>query len=160
MKIGSNFTSLAHFSATLDQKGADGLVLFNRFTEPDIDIGKLELRTTFSFSGRNELFRPLRWTALLSGALNCDISATTGIHTSSDIIKLILAGAKTVQLASQLYKDGVAKIGAFIKEIEDWMQEHQFDHLDQFRGSLNFSKTAKPDIYLRAQFLEKIRGVE
>jgi len=160
LKIGSNFTSLPNFASQLDDLGVDALVLFNRFTETDIDINKLELRTTFDFSNKYEIFRPLRWTALLSGMLRCDISATTGIKSATDVIKLLLAGATTVQLCSVLYQQGLDVIESLLKEISTWMDKHDFQNINQFRGKLNFSHTKSADLYLRNQFMEKIRGVE
>ncbi|MBN2410175.1 dihydroorotate dehydrogenase-like protein [candidate division KSB1 bacterium] len=160
LKIGSYFSALPNFASRLDKLGVDALVLFNRFTEPDIDINKLELKTTFEFSQKYELYKPLRWTALLSGILKCDISATTGIKTAEDVIKLLLAGAATVQLGSVLYKNGFEVIDGMLKEISAWMERHDFQNIDQFRGKLSFAHTKAPDMYLRNQFMEKIRGVE
>ena len=160
LKIGMYFTALPHFAVQLDRHGVDGLILFNRFTEPDIDIEKIKLQTTFSFSKKEDLHRPLRWIALLSGKVGCDLCATTGIQSGADVIKMLLAGASAVQLASVLYKNGLEVIPKMLSEIEDWMARHQFARPDDFIGKLNFKQTTAPDMYLRAQFMEKIRGVE
>lgn len=160
LKIGHYFTALPNFASRLAQKGVNALVLFNRFTEPDIDINKMKLSTTFSFSTAYDLHKPLRWTALLSGQINCDISATTGIKSGHDVIKMLLAGASTVQLASVLYQKGVDQISEILADIEAWMLKNNFKSINEFRGKLNFAKATTPDHYLRSQFMEKIRGVE
>jgi dihydroorotate dehydrogenase (fumarate) len=160
MKISNYFTSLAHFAKELEKKGLDGLVIFNRFTEPDIDLDKLELKHTFSFTGRDQIFTVLRWVGILSGQIACDISATTGIHSAEDVIKLLLAGAKTVQLVSVLYQKGIKEIEQILKEIKEWMRQHHFNSIDQMRGKLSFSQENLAEVYLHTQFMEKIKGIE
>jgi dihydroorotate dehydrogenase (fumarate) len=160
IKLGSYFTSLPNVAAGMCRRGADALVLFNRFTVPDIDIDKLELKTTFSFSTPTELHLPLRWIAILAGKIECDLAATTGIHDASGIIKMLLAGATVVQLSSVLYRQGVSAISGMITDVERWMSEHGYESIDQYRGLLSFEKTDTKSDYLRAQFMEKIRGYE
>jgi len=158
LKIGIYFTSLPHFAVELDKKGLDGLVIFNRFTEPDIDINSIEMKTSFVFSTSDEILRTLRWTALLKDKVEFDISATTGIQNSSDVIKMLLAGASTVQLVSVLYREGVEKIREILKGVEEWMEKHKFNSIEEFKGILSFAKTKTPEHYLRAQFIEKIKS--
>jgi len=160
MKIGQNFTSLPHLLAQLGKRGLDGVVMFNRFTEPDIDIHNLKMRTTFSFSSQDEIHTLLRWIALLSPDLSSDISATTGIHSAEGIIKLLLAGTSTVQLASVLYKKGLSVIKEMVNEITQWMTTYHLENIDDFKGRVGFSPEYDPEVYLRAQFMEKIRGIE
>jgi dihydroorotate dehydrogenase (fumarate) len=160
MKIGKNFTSLPNLVAQLDKRGLNGVVMFNRFTEPDIDIHSLKMRTTFSFSTEEEIHTLLRWIALVSPNISADISATTGIHTSEGIIKLLLAGASTVQLASVLYKNGLDIIQKMINEITEWMTTYHLETVEDFKGRVGFSPEYDPEVYLRAQFMEKIRGIE
>jgi dihydroorotate dehydrogenase (fumarate) len=160
MKISKNFTALPYLVAQLNKRGLDGIVMFNRFTEPDIDIHNLKLKTTFSFSNQEDIHGILRWVALLYDKIDCDISASTGIHTAEGIIKLLLAGTTTVQLASTLYRNGLKKIGQLISEIEDWMVKYKLEEVSQFRGRVGFSPQYDPEVYLRAQFMEKIRGIE
>jgi len=160
MKIGRNFTSLPHLLSQLDKRGLDGVVMFNRFTEPDIDIHNLKMRTTFSFSSQEEIHTLLRWIALVSPNISIDISATTGIHTSEGIIKLILAGAATVQLASVLYKKGLSAINEMTEAITKWMTTYHLEKIEDFKGRVSFSPDYNPEVYLRAQFMEKIRGIE
>jgi len=160
MKIGRNFTSLPNLLSQLDKRGLDGVVLFNRFTEPDIDIHNLKMKTTFSFSSQEEIQPLLRWIALVSPNISTDISASTGIHTAEGIIKLLLAGASTVQLASVLYKNGMEVINKMIDEITQWMQTYHLETIDDFKGRVGFSPEYDPEVYIRAQFMEKIRGIE
>jgi dihydroorotate dehydrogenase (fumarate) len=160
LKIGIYFTALPQFVAQLAKKGMDAVVLFNRFTEADIDIEKLNLTTTFSFSTSYDIYKPLRWTALMAGQVGCDISATTGIKSANDIIKLLLAGASTVQIASLFYQKGIDRLVEIIAELKAWMAAHKFERISDFKGKLAFTNTQSPQNYLRAQFMEKIRGIE
>lgn len=160
LKIGIYFTALPQFVAQLAKKGADGVVLFNRFTEPDIDVDNLALTTTFSFSTSYDIYKPLRWTALLAGNVGCDISATTGVKSANDVIKLLLAGASTVQIASLLYQRGVDRLAEIVAELKAWMAVHHFERISDFQGRLSFKRSNSPQTFLRSQFMEKIRGVE
>jgi dihydroorotate dehydrogenase (fumarate) len=160
MKIGRNFTSLPNLLSQLDKRGLDAVVMFNRFTEPDIDIHNLKMRTTFSFSSQDEIHTLLRWIALVSPNISCNISATTGIHTAEGIIKLLLAGASTVQLASVLYKNGLKMIKKLLDDISQWMSTYNLENIEDFKGRVGFSPEYDPEVYLRAQFMEKIRGIE
>jgi len=160
MKISMFITALPHLAIQLGRKGLDGLVMFNRFVEPDIDIKEMKLKTTFPFSEGDNINNVLRWTALLSGRIKSDLSATTGIHSSEAIIKLILAGASTVQLASVLYKKGFKVINELLTDIEKWMLDKKFDKISDFQGRLNFRNIGTPDLYLRSQFMERVRTIE
>lgn len=161
LKIGKNFSSLPNFVYNLYCRKIDGVVLFNRFTEPDIDINNLEINTTFNFSKKSDYHDALRWIAVLSHDLETvDFSATTGIHTSEEIIKMLLVGASTVQMASVFYQNGVGIIKDFLADIENWMEKHKFNSIEDFKGKLTFEHVENPKKYLRAQFLEKIRNVE
>lgn len=160
MKIGMSFTSLPEFARQLEYRGLDSLVMFNRFTEPDIDIEKLGLNTTFNFSSQEEINRLLRWIAVISAKTKLELSATSGIHSYEGVIKLLLAGATTVQLASVLYKKGLGEIKNILEQMQTWMQRHNFKDIDQIRGMLNFSEVENAELYLRTQFMEKIRDIE
>ena len=160
MKIGRNITALPAFAARLTGYGLNALVLFNRFVETEIDIETLQLKTTFPISQGDDIYETLRWIAILRNNIVCDLSATTGIHTSEALIQLLLAGADTVQLASVLYKKGFKKIKEMLQDLEDWMEMQNFESLEAFKGRLSFNKTMNTDLYLRTQFLEKTREVE
>ncbi len=160
LKIGPWFSALPHLSLEFAQRKLDGLVLFNRFTQPDIDINELKPKTSFSFSTGEEVNLPLRWTALMSHYLPLDICATTGVKSAEDMIKLLLAGASSVQVASVLYEKGLGTIGEMVAGLENWMGEKGFETIGDFKGKLSFHETASPAHYLRAQFMEKISEVE
>jgi dihydroorotate dehydrogenase (fumarate) len=154
IKISHYFSNLAGMIKRLSETGIAGMVLFNRFYSPDIDIENLEVVPTHIFSEDKEYVMPLRWIAITSGKVNCDLSATTGIHESKTIIKMLLAGAKTVQVASSLYKNGIEIIERYNHEIEKWMNKKSFENLDQFRGTLSQSNAKNPAGYLRVQFMK------
>ncbi|MCB2205906.1 dihydroorotate dehydrogenase-like protein [bacterium] len=160
LKIGPYFSALPNVAVEFGRRGLDGLVLFNRFTQPDIDINALSLKTTFAFSSEADMHLPLRWTALMSHYLPYDICATTGIKTAEDVIKLLLAGAPAVQVASVLYDRGIEHVASLNEGIERWMSEHGFESVADFRGKLSFHQADKAAHYLRAQFMEKISEVE
>jgi dihydroorotate dehydrogenase (fumarate) len=160
MKIAPYFASLANMAHQLCEAGAGGLVLFNRFTDPDIDVKKLKPATTFQFTTANDYHNSLRWVALLFGKISCDLAATTGVHDAEGVAKMILAGASAVQVASVLYKKGVRTLSTLNEQFASWMKTHDFESLEDFKGQVSFKRTENPDLYLRHQFMQKIRGVE
>lgn len=160
LKIGAGFTALPNLAVEFGRRDLNGLVLFNRFTQPDIDIENLKLRTTFSFSAHDEFHLPLRWIALMSHYLSYDLCASTGIKSSEDLIKMLLAGASSVQVASLLYKEGLGAIAPLLNGLEEWMSKHGFNEVKDFKGKLNFHTAGDAGKYLRAQFMEKISEVE
>jgi len=158
LKIGRYFSNLTHLAAVLGRAGLDGLVLFNRFADLDMDVDKMQLQTSFTFSHEKEYHEALRWIALLSGKVSCDLAATTGIHTGVEVIKMLLAGARAVQIASLFYQKGLGQIRPMLEEIEAWMKRQQCENLSDCIGKLSFVNSQTPEIYLRSQFMEKIRG--
>lgn len=160
LKIGPYFSALPHLAVELGRRGLDGLVLFNRFTQPDIDIDEIKLKTTFAYSTESDMHLPLRWTALMSHYLPYDLCATTGIKSASDIVKLLLAGASSVQIASLFYEKGLGEIASLTTGLEDWMTAHGFTSIADFKGKLSFHTASESGHYLRAQFMEKISEVE
>ncbi len=160
VKISYYFSSLTKFALKLSWTGIDGLVLFNRFFSPDIDIDNFKVTATNVFSTPEEIATSLRWVALLSDKVNCDIAASTGVHDSAAAIKQLLAGAKAVQLCSTLYKNGFDQIETIIKGIEEWMQKHDFKAMDDFIGKLSYNQTENPAAYERVQFMKHFAGIE
>jgi len=155
VKLGFRFTNVLNIIELLYKRGVEGVVMFNRFFEPDIDIEKMTVipASIFSFEGERRYI--LRWIAMADALdLNIDISASTGIHSGDDAIKYLLAGADTVQVCSAIYKKGMA----FIKELNDriinWMDEKSFNSISQFRGKLNYSAIENPLLYERTQFMK------
>jgi len=155
IKLGSYFTNIIGMANQLDIQGVDGLVLFNRFYRPDINIESEEIIKTNILSGPSEATRALRWVALLSEQLNCDISAGTGIHDYTGVIKQILAGASSTQICSTLFKNGISYIESILFEMERWMKRQGYTKISDFRG--NIQKKYGEDIskFERIQFLSK-----
>jgi len=160
VKIGPFFTSLGRFAQRLNQAGADGLVLFNRFYQFDIDIDNIRISGENKLSTSGEIHTSLRWVAILSGNLNCSLSASTGIHNANDVIKQLLAGANTVQLCSTLYLNGYERIAVILKGLEMWMEEHEYNSIDDFRGRMNRTISNFPDKYERIQYIKAIAGID
>lgn len=158
LKLSNHFSGLTNFLVQLNQSGADGLVLFNRFFQPDIDIEKLEVVASHILSHPSEMQQTLRWISLLSGRVSCDISASTGIHNGQSLIKMLLVGAKTVQIASSLYMHGTDCIHEILGSLTTWMDRKGFATLDEFRGLLSHSNLSNPAIYERTQFMKYFRG--
>ncbi len=156
VKIGPYLTSIAKTVNDLSKKGVKGLVLFNRFYQLDIDIESLELTGGYPLSSPNEFSNTLRWIALLSARVSCDFVATTGIYSGKDAIKQILAGAKAVEICSTLYKNGIEHIKTMLEEIELWMNEHNYNKIEEFRGKLSKKEDDKPELYDRLQYINAL----
>jgi len=160
VKIGSNFTSLPEFVDKLRQAGASAVVLFNRFYSPDIDIEKIEFKNGNPLSAEEEFSSVLRWTGILSDLVECDFSATTGVHSAASAIKLILAGANTVQLCSVLYKKGLSALTEMIRETEAWMERKEFSSVGDFYSLLSMDDDKERAYYERLQYVKALKGVK
>ena len=160
LKIGPHFSGLARVLTDLVEEGADGLVLFNRFYKPDIDIESEKLIPANALSVPQEMTLPLQWIALMSGELDCDLSATTGIHDAEGVVKQLLAGAKTVQLCSVLLKNGVDHLNVILSGLQNWMKRHNYTAIDEFRGALCQESSDNPLAYERSQYIKAIVGIE
>jgi len=160
VKISYYFSGFANFVLQLSWTGISGLVLFNRFYSPDIDIENFDIVSTNVFSSPAEMTLPLRWVAMLSKRIQCDVAASTGIHEGSAVIKQLLAGAKAVQVASVLYKEGFGKIGVMLDEIDQWMTRQDFSNVDDFIGMLSFREDKSMAGYERVQFMKHFSGIE
>ena len=158
LKISPYFTNLISFADQISGMGIQGLVLFNRSYNPDIDIEKLEITSAGVLSSPSDIYNSLRWVAILSSRVQCDLAASSGIHDGTALIKQILAGAKAVQIASAIYKNGPGVIAKMLDELSEWAQEKKFDSIEQFRGMLSQSKTENPAAYERVQFMKYFRG--
>jgi dihydroorotate dehydrogenase (fumarate) len=160
LKISYYFSSLAQMVTKLSWTGVKGIVLFNRFFSPDIDIEKLEIKPSNIFSTPAEMTTPLRWIAMLSDRVNCDLAASTGIHDGNGMIKQLLAGAKAVQIASVLYKKGFQQIGNMIETLESWMERKNFSKLEDFVGLMGMEEAKNPAAYERVQFMKHFSRIE
>lgn len=158
LKVGPFFTSFAHSAKRFVEAGADGLVLFNRFYGPEIDVENLEVIQKLVLSTSSEIHLPLRWIALLSGQIKADLAATSGVHTAVDVVKLIMSGASVVQITSVLLKKGISHVELLLKELKDWMQDHNYKSLSQMRGSMSYKKIAEPAAYERANYMKTLQS--
>jgi dihydroorotate dehydrogenase (fumarate) len=160
IKLGFFFSSLVQTLTELSQTALDGMVLFNRFYSPDIDIEKLELTPSKIVSGPDEYVRTLRWVSILAGRTGCDIAAATGIHDGQTVVKQLLAGADAVQVVSALYRHGLGHVQVMLYQLTDWMQRWNFKSIPDFRGRLSQSASANPAEYVRVQFMKHSVGIE
>jgi len=142
------------------RRGADALVLFNRFYRFDIDVDTLRVAGGNPYSTSAELCDALRWISLLAGKLACDLAATTGVHDGQDLVKQVLAGATVVQVCSTLYRNGLGQIGLILDFLRDWMQEHGFARLEDFRGRLSHARSENPSAHERMQYIRALVGIE
>jgi dihydroorotate dehydrogenase (fumarate) len=160
VKLGNQFTNLPGMIERLYALGAKGVVLFNRFYEPDIDIENLKITSAGVFSTESDLSHVLRWVALVSDMVGrIDISASTGVHSWEAVVKLLLAGADTVQVCSLLYKKGIGEIAALGGGLEDWMKRKGFGRIDEFRGKMSYKNIHDPSVWERSQFMKYFSGV-
>jgi len=155
IKIGYKFSNILYMIDQFYMRRVEGVVMFNRFYEPDINIDKLEIIPAPVFSTASEMRLVLRWIAMASAQDHrIDISASTGVHTGADAVKYLLAGANSVQVCSVLYEKGVQYISEMNRKIESWMDKNRFGSVDEFRGKLNYRNYKKPVVYERTQFMK------
>ena len=157
VKLAPLLTAFAHFAKQLDTAGADGLVLFTRFHRADIDVDELEIVRSLPLSDSSELPMRLRGAAILSGRVKASIGITGGVHTGLDVIKATMAGAHATQMVSALLRHGPGHLIRVRREVEDWMQEHEWSSLDEMRGNMSLGKIPDPAAYERANFRMALR---
>lgn len=160
VKLGPYFTSFSNVAYELCRRGASALVLFNRFYQFDIDADKLKVKTGNPLSQPGEISLSLHWIAILAGRVNCDLSATTGVHSAMDVVKQILAGASTVQLCSVLYQKGSGYVEKILKGVQDWMKKNDVNSFDEIRGKLSMKESEQPELYERLQYIKALVGIE
>ncbi|MFO7655880.1 MAG: dihydroorotate dehydrogenase-like protein [Bacteroidales bacterium] len=155
VKIGLHHTNLLNLVSNIYYRGASGVVLFNRFYAPDIDINTMKFTAAEVFSSPSDIRNSLRWVGIIAGKdMKVDISASTGIHDGAAVIKQILAGARTVQMCSALYKQGTEYLTQVIEFVKTWMESKNYKNLDEIRGMLSYRRISDPAIYERAQFMK------
>jgi len=158
LKISYYFSNLGPMIQRLSRTGVAGLVLFNRFFSPDIDIETFKVKPSFVFSTPAELALSLRWIGIMARKVDCDLVASTGVHDGAALIKELLAGAKAVQTVSSLYQKGPGHIETMIADLKAWMQRHEFASLYDFRGQMSQEAASNPAIYERVQFMRYFGG--
>ncbi|MFO0760024.1 MAG: dihydroorotate dehydrogenase-like protein [Byssovorax sp.] len=158
VKLSPFYSSLPHFVAGLEKAGADGVVLFNRFYQPDIDIEALDVKRSLQLSDSSELLLRLRWTAILSGQTTCSLAVTGGVHSGTDALKAVMTGAHAVQLVSALLHEGPNKLRAIREEMSRWLEAHEYHSLRQAQGSMSISRCPNPSAYERGNYIRVIQG--
>lgn len=153
VKISPYFSNLGNVILQLEENGANGVVLFNRFSSPDIDIKNLKVTSADILSSPHDISNSLRWVAIMSKRVKMSLAASTGIHDGEAVIKQLLAGATVTQVVSALYKNGPGHISSMLNYVTDWMEDRGYNYIGQFRGKLSQSATENPDVYERMQFM-------
>lgn len=160
VKTSFYFSNLLQILTRLSETGIKGLVLFNRYYSPDIDIDNLQVTSGNILSHPEDLSLTLRWIAMMSGRVSCDLAATTGIHEGKGLIKVLLAGADAAQVASVFYEKGFVQATKMLQELEFWMKSKSFNSISDFRGLLNQANVSNPAAYERVQFMKYFRGYQ
>jgi len=156
VKLSPFFSSFPNMAKKLVDRGAKGLVLFNRFYQPDIDLELIDVNPNILLSTPMAMRLPLRWIALLHGKIKADLAATSGIHSGRDVVKMLMAGADVTMLCSILLRRGIAYLGLVEQELAEWLEEHEYDSVEQLKGSLSQMKCPNPEAFERAQY---VRGI-
>jgi dihydroorotate dehydrogenase (fumarate) len=156
VKVGPFYTAFAHMARRLREAGADGLVLFNRFLQPDIDLETLEVRPRMHLSSNDELRVPLRWIAILRGRVDVDLAATSGVQTPEDVVKLLLAGADVAMLASALLREGPGLLVELRVGLQAWLDEREYASVEQMKGSMSQASARDPAGFERAQYMRAL----
>ena len=154
VKLGPYFSAIANMAKRLHEAGANALVLFNRFYQPDFDLDELEVVPNLVLSSSMEMRLPLRWVALLYGHVPTDFAITTGVHTYRDVLKSMMAGANVTMMASELLRNGEARIGEIVTELTQWMEENEYESISQMQGSMSQKNVAEPAAFERANYMK------
>lgn len=160
VKLGPYFSSFGNMAVKLEKAGADGLVLFNRFYQPDINLDTLEVEPSLELSSSFEKRLPLRWIAMLRPHLKCSLAATTGIHTAKDVIKMTLAGADVSMMASVLLFNGPKILSQIENEMTEWMEENEYGSLEEMKGAMSSASVADPIAFERANYIKILQGFD
>jgi dihydroorotate dehydrogenase (fumarate) len=154
VKLGPYFSSMANMARKLDAAGADALVLFNRFYQPDYDLEQLEVVPNLILSTSHELLLRLHWIAILYGTVHCDLALTGGVHNAGDVVKSMMAGAKVAMMTSALLKRGVGYLDTLITELLLWMADHEYDSIRQMQGSMSRNAVPQPAAFERTNYMK------
>jgi dihydroorotate dehydrogenase (fumarate) len=160
VKLSPFFSNLAHVAHRLDSVGADGLVLFNRFYQPDVDLEALEIRPNVLLSTPQALRLPLTWIGILYGRIKAGLAATGGVHNAEDVIKLLMVGANITMMCSALMRHGINHLRHIQRELHTWLEEHEYESVAQMQGSLSQLKCPDPRAFERAQYTRAVKGMQ
>jgi dihydroorotate dehydrogenase (fumarate) len=158
VKISPFVTSIPNFAKRLVDAGADGLVLFNRFYQPDFDLEELEIVHSLDLSTSSDLRLPLRWISILHGKVKADFALTSGVHSYTDVLKAMMAGAKVAMTASNLLHSGEQVIGRMLSDLEAWMKEHEYESIQQMQGSMSQKSVKEPAAFERANYMKVLNS--
>jgi dihydroorotate dehydrogenase (fumarate) len=154
VKLGHAFTAMANMARRLDQAGADALVLFNRFYQPDLDLEKLEAVPRLTLSTSYELLLRLHWVAILYGRIKADLAVTGGVHTAQDVLKAMMSGARAAMMTSTLLKNGIGHLTRVRADLIAWMEEHEYTSIRQMQGSMSYRSVAEPAAFERGNYMK------
>jgi dihydroorotate dehydrogenase (fumarate) len=160
VKLSPFFSSMANMAKRLDEGGADGLVLFNRFYQPDIDLENLEIRPNVLLSTPQDLRLPLTWIGILYGRIRSDLAATSGIHQAEDVLKTLMVGASATMMCSVLLREGHEHIRHVEQQVQRWMEDHEYESVKQMQGSMSQLRCADPSAFERAQYMRAVKGTQ
>jgi len=160
VKLGDYFTSIPNIVRKLELAGADGVVLFNRFYQMDVDIEKMEIKPGYTLSSRTNMTQSLRWVSIISGQTKLDVCGSRGIYTGEDVIKHLLVGAKAIQVTSVLLRNGKEHIATMLDDISTWMERKNYENIDKFIGKFAQSTSDDPEMYERQQYIKAYVGIE
>ena len=158
-KLSPFFSNLANMAKRLDQMGTDGLVLFNRFYQPDIDLEELEIKTNVLLSTPQDLRLPLTWIGILYGRIRASLAATSGVHGPEDVIKLLMVGADVTMLCSVLLRNGIGHVRHIEQGVLEWLEEHEYESVQQLQGSMSQLRCPDPGAFERAQYMRAVKGL-
>lgn len=158
IKLSPFFSTMANMAKRLDEAGADALVLFNRFYQPDFDLEKLEVVPNLVLSTSWELRLPLRWIAILYGNIKANMAASRGVHTFEDVLKVVMAGGDIAMMASELLMNGVSRIREILEQITEWMEEKEYESITQMKGSMSQKSCAEPAAFERANYMKTLQS--
>lgn len=158
VKIGPYFSSLAHMALQLEEEGVRGLVLFNRFYQPDFDPVRRVLRPSLEWSTPNEMRLPLHWTAILADQSNLDLAFSTGIRSADGVVKALMAGARVATFASCLMEKGIGHLETILADLESWMNRHEYVSIGQFQGVMSYKRVADASAYERANYMKELQS--
>ena len=160
VKLSPFFSALPNLAVRLAEAGAKGLVIFNRFIQPDIDIEKMEVDSTLKLSTSNELLLPLRWTAILYGRVEADLALTSGVHTGVDLVKAVMAGASVAMVASEFVANGIGRATEILAEMENWMSAYEHTSVEKMRGSMSQQNVENPAAFERANYMKALQSYD
>ena len=160
VKLSPFYSALPNLAVRLAEAGAKGLVIFNRFIQPDIDIEKMEVDSTLKLSTSDELLLPLRWTAILYGRVKADLALTSGVHTGVDLVKAVMAGASVAMVASEFVANGVGRAAEMLAEMENWMSAYEHASVEKMRGSMSQQNVENPAAFERANYMKALQSYD